>query len=168
MPECEDQPITADPMIIVGNGPFFDCGMGPTGLRAPSPTALPHAFGDWPATTELDDTITCFLDFTPQGWWDNPWPFSLPDIPIANNDRIIHNSADGSSWTGDVVFYGQRVKWINEPGVGSITGEYICAPGADMIEVDGECICPAPEPGVSLALSVGLVLLAVFARRRKA
>lgn len=69
------------------------------------------------------------------------------------------------------------MKWINEPGVGSITGDYICAVGANDIEVDGECICgtavsadtPTVEGvsmvGVSLSFCV-FALLAVFKRRK--
>lgn len=132
---CPNPPVLDDPMSTVTGGPFSDCGMGLVGLRSPSPTALPHGFGDNGA---LDGSSICHLPFTVQNWWVNQGQPDIPDIRITDSDRLIHNSA---TFPGDVIFYGQRIEWVNQPGVGSIVGNYVCAPGASDIEVDGVCIC---------------------------
>lgn len=161
MSGCPVKPAIPSPPPTATGGPFYDCGMGPTGFRSPSPTTLPHGFGDRGA---LDKSTTCIMPFEAESWWRGNGQPILPDVQIPDSDRIIHNSA---VFEGDVVFTGERVQWKSQPGFGAVKGEYVCAPSAWMIEVDGVCICPVPEPGLLSALAVGLVGLAFGARRRR-
>ena len=160
MSACPEAPKVPNPPPTIG-GPFYDCGMGPVGFRAPSPMQLPHGFGD---NGLLDGSSTCILPFTPQGWWAGNGQPDLPHVKITDSDREIHNAA---LFPGDVVFYGKRVKWKSQPGFGAAAGEYRCAPGAENIEVDGVCLCPVPEPGLLPALAVGLIRMALGARARR-
>lgn len=153
MPECPEQPVIGD--LTATGGPFLDCGLGPTGFKSPVPTALPHAFSDGHLFT---NTSLCVTPFQTASWWANFLQTDLPNLFITGNHREIHNSA---VFPGDVVFTGHHVKWISQPGFGAATGEYVCAPGANMIEVDGECLCPVPEPSVTVGLLVSVLFMAV-------
>ena len=144
------------------DAPFFDCGLGPEDWSAPSPTTYPHAFGDV-GSTGFDHSVICFKPFSWATWWDYA-QFDLPNITIRESDRVIYNEA---IFPGDVVFTGQRVQFNNAVGFGAATGEYVCAPGADQIEVDGDCLCPVPEPSLMAGLLIGLVALVALKGHRR-
>lgn len=115
------------PAQIIG-GPFYDCGYVDS-TRVPNPTRMQHAL------QEMTGQTTCITsDFVPEAW---AFP-TLPDVEVTNSDQEYHNSA---MFPGDVIFTGQRVKWINTQN-GGLTGNPVCGPGARHIEYDGSCICP--------------------------
>ncbi len=154
---CPDQPAVDPSPVPAPGGPFDDCGLQYSdAMRSPSPTRLPHAY------LGLEGLTLCILPFSAQTW---QFP-NLPTIEIGDSNTEIHNSAQ---FPGDVVFTGHHIKWISDIGFGSVEGEYICAPGADQIEVDGECLCPVPEPSFSLGVGVPAFGLAwIWTSRRRA
>lgn len=160
MPACPEQPIVDDPTLPSVGGPFYDCGQAAE-FRAPSPTNIPHIFGD--GTPGLNNSVNCLLPLNIQGWMNNPtWQPGIPDIVHINgNDRVFDNQHEFPA----IMFTGQHIQWNNQ-GSGT-TGDIYLAPSAWMIEVDGECLRPTPEPGVSFALMVGVLLLSVFGRCRR-
>lgn len=158
---CPD-PLIPDPPPTAPGGPFTNCGMGPVGYFAPSPTTYPHAFGEHGM---LGDSSICFFPFTVQSWWDGYAGIqdALPDIRITDDNRVIHNAA---VFPGDVIFEAECIEWVNQTGFGAVTGEYVCAPSADHVTVDGVVVCP--EPGIVGALVVGLVALVMGERAKRA
>ena len=122
---CSVQP-NLNPGNIIG-GPFLDCGYSDS-TRVPNPTAMRHAL------QSMSQQTTCITpDFTPATW---AFP-NLPEIEIHNSDQEYHNSG---TFPGDVIFTGQRVKFINTQG-GRVVGNPVCGPGARHIEYDGNCLC---------------------------
>lgn len=158
MPSCPEQPIVTPPNSSVG-GPFYSCGGVPTTQRGPSPTAYPHAFGD--GSPGLNETSICFESFTIQSWWSNNG--YQPDLPgaiwVSGHNRDIENDAAFPT----MVIDGQ---WINITNHEGSIEEIVLTDDAWMVEVDGECLRPTPEPGLSMALTLGALLIVGIRRFR--
>ena len=146
MPACEEQPVIGNNTPAPG-GPFTYCGFSDQ-LQIPYPTNIAHGLHD------IDGHSICIQPFEWVSWW-GVWFPELPTVNVHNTNSAHHNAA---YFPGDLVFTGHHVTWKNVHG-GVIDGEYVCAPSATQIEVDGECLCPVPEPGFASTLAIAVVAI---------
>ncbi len=129
---CDPPNLNPDQLNSLPGQPFMDCG-ALSGTRTPNPTKSPHAF-------QTDRWRVCVTsDWSLASWM---WGDGL-NMTVSGSDTEVANQG---AMPGDVTFTGSRIRWINQNG-GTVAGEYIVAPGATDIEVDGVCITDtAVEP----------------------
>ena len=155
---CETEPMAViDSSHTALGGPFYECGPV-AGAKAHSPTRMPHASRD------LVGWVLCIEEFQEATWM-------FPDmddgyIPWLSSEIEVYNQ---NVWPegADIEFLNSHVRWTNVgPGRIGAGGEYLCAEGVEEIEVDGECLCPVPEPGFGDSLGVAMLMMGVRRRGR--